>query len=402
MLTNLFRYRDKALMIIAGFLAIVSIGKGYRNALMPGQSQDLLLVYNWTKIWLWNGVNPYDASYANYLPHGLLILSPLTLFSEEWISPIWGVLNLIIAPLIGYLAFRMICPQEPIRKAITFTLMVCTWAGIRVGIGNGQFSLWAFGLGLLAVAISDKKPYLSGILLALSLTKPHIGCAFVLWALFVCKFKILIISVCIMIAGWSLFSLRVLQTPLEVAHSFFVVLEDQFFVSDFFRGNFELRPLIYVFLSDSISAGIVHNIIVVSSLIVIGTIIIRERDKQKLNKSFFILNLCCVWCLMSFFHNVYDIVLMIPFMADLYGTMISPNRSVILGSLPRAVFWGFQFSFVAHLPGIVWKLTQQTHQIVNLSMIHPLLHFDRLFPLLALAYLLYLFWGRNHIFLKHV
>src|SRR5256885_5308021 len=178
--------RTQLLIYCFAVFALLSVGQGFLTSLKPGQSQDLETVRIWVSTWLWQGSNPYllpSGLTANYPPHAITFLSPLALIPQGWAVVVWSLLNVALAPAIGFVAFRVMNPDAPRRAALLPCLLFLTWAGLRVGLGNGQFSLLMLGFGVFAVWQSERRPLLSGLLLALALMRPHVGGAFFCWGL---------------------------------------------------------------------------------------------------------------------------------------------------------------------------------------------------------------------------
>jgi hypothetical protein len=71
-----------------------------------------------------------------------------------------------------------------------------------------------------------------------------------------------------------------------------------------------------------------------------------------------VLQLCCLWLLMSVFHNPYDTILLLPILMGLWPTASVPHPSAIESWTAQAALWVLQLAMVLELPGIWWKLTK--------------------------------------------
>lgn len=356
---------DKAQLYLWLALAGASLGWGFVTACRPGHSQDLQSISIWLRTWLWQGSSPYylpDYIVANYPPHALVALSPLALIPESWLPIVWATLNLALAPLVCYLAFRVLKPDALQSAALVPCAMFLAWAGLRTGFANGQFTLLVLGLGLLAFHFEEKRPLLGGLFLALALMKPHIGGAFLLWALFTKRWKMSVVACVLMGFGVCLYALRLMESPFASVRDYLGVLQHQFGRGSEVQGStalrvVELRPLISLFISQDAWGNRVHQLLLVVLLGCAASVGVLKSRLSRHGRDVVILQLCCLWVLMSVFHNPYDTILLLPVLMCLWTTCV-PHPSGSKQWTDRAALWVLQLAMVIELPGVWWKLSK--------------------------------------------
>lgn len=371
--------------------AALSVARGFITSLRPGRSIDLHAVYSWVTAWFWQGVDPYNpqpdviANYpwwvmqANYTPYAIAFLSPLALLPEGWVTLFWSVFNLPLAIIVGFLAFRIFNPNEPVKAALLPCLIFLSWVGLRVGLSNGQFSLLVVCFGLLTVAIADKRPYLGGVLLGLSLIKPHVGIAFFLWAVITKRFKPAAVAIAVILLGLFTFSLRIGESPALVAQEYINVLGRQFGGETYAAGVFELRPLVHFFIRNFFMAEILNLAIVLGLAGIIGLIGLNKKLLDGRQRDLVILQLCCLWGLMAVYHYPYDSILMLPVMLGLYS-YVETARSPSARSYPghaRVALWILQAALVLEIAGR-WRTLSKYFDLSGYDSFGALIaHFDR-------------------------
>jgi ADP-heptose:LPS heptosyltransferase len=380
-------------LLVAG----VSLGWGVVSALKPGHSQDLKIIDTWLRTWLWQGSNPYylpDYIVANYPPHAIVALSPLAWIPESWVAGVWALLNLLLAPAVGYLAFRVMKPDAERRAALLPCAMFLAWAGLRTGIGNGQFTLLIIALGLLALLFEEKRPWLGGIFLALALMKPHIGGAFLLWALFTKRWKMTLVACAVMGVGVGIFSLRLAESPFEAVRAYLGVIQHQFGRGTDVQGDMslrvvELRPLVTLFIHQNEWANRIQQLLLVLLLGCAGLAGFLKSRLDKEARDAAVLQLCCLWVLMSVFHNPYDSTLLLPLMMGLWvAPVAAPAPSGSERRWDRAWLWLLQLAMVVEVPALWWKLSK-AYDLSAFGWAGALLaHVDRLLVLGLFIYIM--------------
>lgn len=350
----------KVLIPLWGLISLVSLTRGFTTSLKIEQSQDFKFVMNWLSTWI-SGLNPYHlppGSVANYPPHTIVFLSPLAFIPEQSAAIIWGGLNLIIAAATGVLAIRIVKPFASRSSTLMFALLFLSWAGLRVGLGNGQFSLLVVFFGLLAVLIADTNWIASGIFLGLSLMKPHLGMAFFLWFVLTRRFKSAVAALGVALLGLVIFSLRIGKNPFQGAADFLFVLQFQFGGERFGAGVTELRPLLHFLVPHFVAAEVLNTVIIVGLLTLIVGFALHRDMRNSGQAEITILHLSCLWALLAVFHNSYDFVLMVVVMAGLYCEA-SSRTATRTSRYPQIIFWLIQMALVIDVAGVWWKLSKR-------------------------------------------
>ena len=374
----------KALIAFWAVVAAVSLSRGVINALRPGQSQDFAMVAKWSLVWL-AGANPYYLPanvVANYPPHAVVVLTPLTFLPQTMAPLIWSVANLGLAIFAGVAAFRIFNASAPRAVATLFCLLFLSWAGLRVGLGNGQFSLLIAVFGISAVLLADRGAAVSGILLGLSLMKPHLGVAFFLWFLLTGRFRATAISLVVVSLGVLVFAARLGANPIAIATDFLAVLRLQFGGRDFVGGATELRPLIHALIPSFGVAEIINLAVIIGLLAGIVALALERHHRGLKYFQPTLLQLTCLWSLLAVFHNSYDLILLVVVLAAFCGEDFP--RPAERPRFDLAVFWFLQMAMVLEIGGLWWKLSKR----IDLSA--PLLswpsHFNRVLCLLAFLF----------------
>jgi alpha-1,2-mannosyltransferase len=364
------------------------------TSLKPGQSQDLQMILNWLTTWFWQASSPYRlpvGAVANYPPHFISFLSPLALLPFRSAVVVWSVLNVAMAPFAGFVAFRIFKPDARRKAALLPCAMFLSWAGLRVGLGNGQFTLLALTFGLLATLTADRRPLVSGVLLALALTKPHVGAAFLLWAVFTKRYKIVGASVAVAFAGLVIFCLRLGENLVAVIGDFFRVLNSQLAGKTFLAGIFELRPLVHVVIPYFTAAEAVHFTVILVLLCIIGVAALRMDSGAPNQRDTIVLQLFCLWDLIAVYHSPYDSVIMLPVVVGLYLAALGDPSTYSRGSI---LLWIVQLALVIEVPFLGWKLSEYGHPLSVGYLRAVLAHFDRMLLIVVCCYVLYL--NRHH------
>jgi Glycosyltransferase family 87 len=343
-----------------GLVTAINLLGGLNNALRPGQSQDLRTVLGWTSLWLFDSANPYALAGSDYPPNALVVLMPLAFVPTQAVAVVWTTFNLLFAPVAGWLAFRVTYPGRPARAALLPVLLFLSWAGLRIGFGNGQFHLFALVLGLAAVALADRRPYLAGVLLGMALSKPHFAIAFLLWAVLTRRFRMAITGLMFVVVTGLIFSARLGQDPFSVARSYLFVLESASFYTSSTAAGISLSPLIRFFGHQPDHANSTYALLVGLAFLALLVVSRRVRSRFVWNADVLVLALCCAFATLALFHNSYDAVLLVPLLMWLcYPWLESPSEPRLRSFAPydRLAVGVLQAALVIEIPGFVWKLT---------------------------------------------
>lgn len=362
---------------------------------------DLHAVYSWVSAWLWQGVSPYSpptdlvqatpwwTMQNNYAPYAIAFVSPLALIPARWVTLFWVVVNIPLAVAVLLLSFRLFKPTAPLKHALVPGLIFLCWVGVRVGLSTGQLSLLMVFFGLLAVTIADRRPAVGGILLGLSLIKPHVGIAFFGWMVVTRRFKPVLLSIGVLLLGACIYSVRLAQNPVIASQEYTKALRSQFGGESFAVGVFELRPVVHFLIPNFAVADILSLAIslVLAGVILLVAVSMRHADRRE--RDLLLLQLCSLWGLMAVFHNPYDSILMLPVVFGLYKT-IEIGRSEKVRQTANRVLWIVQAALIIDVAGR-WRTVSNWLQLSDYELLGALSsHFDRaliltLFVFIAVA-----------------
>jgi hypothetical protein len=241
---------------------------------------------------------------------------------------------------------------------------------------------------LLAVLVVDKRPYLGGVLLGLSLIKPHLGVAFFLWTAATGRFKAAATAVGVVLAGLFVFSWRVGNHPISVTLEYIGVLRGQFGGESYTEGVFELRPLIHFLVRSFPAAEILNLAIMLVLAAIIGLIGLRRNLVEERSGDQVMLQLCCLWGLIAVFHNPYDSILMLPVMMGLYAyarSTAAPSERL----KARIGLWVLQTALVLEVAGR-WRTLSHYVDLSRYDLVGSLIsHVDRVLVLGFFVFIAY-------------
>ena len=328
-------------------LGVVNVIAGVVIGLRPGQSQDLTTVTGWCRDWLINGVNPYPGPRftTNYPPYALVLLSPLLLLPQGILKGCWSLASVALAVAAARLGLKA-APAgwqrlDGVRLSVGCFL---AWESVRVSLEVGQFTLLVFVCGMAAVVYKGKVG--RGILLGITMIKPQIGAAFLLWALLEGAVAAVLIAALPAAIGTIVFAARLHESLLGAVRVYGDVVRHELVAPAFRQGVLELRPLIRWVITPPAIADAIHLAIVVASLI---AVVVAHRRMSPANRSLFLLPLTCLWALMSVYHPNYDQVLLWPAAVALWVWQADaqPKRFGLVAAL--------QLMLVVDIHGLWWK-----------------------------------------------
>ncbi len=394
------RMRSQLVLAFWSIAAACAVTRGFVTSLQPNRSGDLHVVYSWVKGWLWQGVSAYNPAgpvapdpwrtiHSDYPPYAIAFLSPIALVPEQWVAFGWVIINLLLAVVVFLLAFRLFNPAAPLRKALLPGLIFLTWVGVRVGLSNGQFTLLMVFFGLTAVTIADRRPVLSGLLLGLSIIKPHVGLAFFGWMLVTKRLKPAVVSIGVVLLGTGIYAIRLGQSPLLVVQEYVGVIQMQFGTEAFASGVFELRPLVHWLVPNYSVAEFLNAAILLTTAAAILWVAVVKRRSEPRERDLLLLQLCCLWALMAVFHNPYDSILMLPVVFGLYKAAES-SLSERARKTATVLLWIVQAAMIIDVAGR-WRTIRSWFQLTGYESLGSLIsQFDRvlvlsLFVVIAIA-----------------
>lgn len=368
---------------LVALLGAIMLTKSVHDSWDASQSADLLLVRDWVMLWFRDGRSAYDLSSANYPPHALVFLAPLAMPSAPVLVIAWSVLNALAALPTAALGWSLAHPRDRPFAPPWPTFLFGIWGGLAVGIKTGQFTLLVLAAGLLCVRLADRWPLLSGLLLALSLIKLHVGMAFVLWACFTLRWRVLAVAAGAVAAATVAFCFAVEQSLSVVLGGYGRSLW-AYSGPSFVPGYLELRPLVHALIGPAPVAEAAHAALAGAAFVVLVLAVSRVRKRPAASRDLEVLALCAGWTLLVVFHNAYDTVLLLPAVILLWQGW--RDR----GPTARQDFRAFvvlQAGLILQVPTIWWRLNHW-YGIDDPALLHATLpHVDRVLMLGAFAYL---------------
>jgi len=326
-------------------IGIANVLLGVAIALRADGSRDAGWLWIWTRNWL-QGNNPYNwAVPADYAPWALVALSPLGMMSDTALPAVWASAGVALAIVVAWLGPKaMAVESPPVRLSIGVFL---AWAAVRYGLGNGQFALLAVACGLAAVWLARRGSQWSGVFLGAALIKPHLGIAFLAWAVVAARWRSICGAAATLLAATLVFSTRLHESVVPTVAQYARQIGVEFQGHDALRGAVEIRPLLDDLIGDPRVAGIIDaSLIAVGFAAIVWTLSGQSSDTRER----LALPLFCLWTLASAFHNAYDLVLLWPVWLALWDRQQrDPEASPYLLAFVQA-------ALVAGIPGIWWKL----------------------------------------------
>ena len=300
-------YKNKRKLLIAGIFltSLIFITKAYINSTSLTDANDFWIMYSLSKIF-WNQQDVFelyltrntDSVIAPLWTHlTYIILGPYTLFSFKISNILWFISNLIFFVLI----IKLIKNYEKLSLNQTFllTIIALTSTPFTNALGNGQISLL-----LLLILIIYWNSKNTKYILGLSLIKVSIAPIFIIFSL-IKKETDFLYSVAIYAIGVLIYS---------------------FYIGNFTLYQFVNPLLIIIDMAETYNFSGISNIkylfimlkidkyYFISISLIMFFLIIYFLKKEKTEEIFLIIIL---FTLVLFYHNLYDFVLLIPFVSYL-------------------------------------------------------------------------------------
>jgi hypothetical protein len=282
----------------------------------PARASDLWTMYEWCRGWLIHGESLYRGSAAvvDYPPNAIVMLSPLALVPRMWVVPLWTVLSLALIPFLPWIVTRLAAPSARSAIAAPLLLFLC-WTSARTLL---QFSVLSITFAMCALSLADSRPLASGVLLGLALSKPHIAGPIALWMMATRRFRALLVSMAAIGAGWGIYDLRIGENPLTTVAGYGRVLRSLYLGADGLAGRTSIRAWTLAVVSDP---RIADAIWIGASVLVIAVVwILARRDPRRPLHAggMAIPGLFCLCSLLAIYHNVNNLLLMLPAFAFLW------------------------------------------------------------------------------------
>lgn len=267
----------------------------------------------------------------------VLLLTPLALFSWPIAKVVWMVLNIAFMLAIPLLVIKL---GERYGLALTSTqkiILALAFYGLlasRNAIGNGQTTMLVFLL-MLGTLLVSSNPLASGLMLGLALSKYSLALPVAVFLLFKRKFRALIISVGVQVAGVLAVWLISGNSPLLVAQEYIRMASIHI--------GFEGIQVESMFPPGSIYAILAVGLLSVpllALLYVYGRGMLRGRFSlaQREATDFTLLSVLSLYLLLAVYHGSYDAVLVILFGALLFHVANSPGLWQLSGGGTKTLF----------------------------------------------------------------
>jgi len=332
-------------------------------------SRDAEWLWFWTRNWL-QGTNPYRLGIpADYAPSALVALSPIGMVPDAIMPALWACTSVAIAIIVAWLGPKaMALESVPLRLSIGWFL---SWAAVRYGLGNGQFALLVTACGLAAVWLARRGSNWSGLFLGLAFIKPHLGIAFLAWAIAAGRWRAICGAGAAIGAATLVFSTRLHENPLSVVAQYVRQVGVELGGPHGLRGAVEIRPLIEALIADPRVAGVVNMTLIVAGFAAIVWTLGRQPIEARERLA---LPLFCLLTLAGIFHNAYDLVLLWPVWLAVWDHQQrdQQRQPYLLAFILAALVLG--------IPGMWWQVRGPASGIA--------LHFDRLLVAGVLIHLL--------------
>lgn len=327
--------------------AVLNLLTGMVLVTQPERARDLQTITRWTNQWLSDGRDLYSSprdSGADYPPHAIVVLSPISLLPSSLAVPAWAALNLVLAVLAPVLAARFVRPRAPFTNVLCLVLLFLCWSGTRSLL---QFTLLTLVFGLATLIVADRKPAWAGMCLGLALMKPQIGAPFLLWVLFTRRWRVAAVGGLVVAAGSLLWCARVGANPWRTAVRYFEILGFYYTGQGSLVGVSQLRPLI-TGLVPGTDADLTAALV---SLVLLCAICFEGlRHGAHRGAAFYPAPaLAAVWSLMTFYHLTYGFVLLLPVAALLLFDEHSETRRMRL-----AIALVMQLALMIDVP-VIWR-----------------------------------------------
>lgn len=325
-------------LLLAG-AACVNLGAGIALALRdPARASDLWAIYDWCRGWLFHGERLYSigGAAADYPPNAIVLLSPLAVIPRSWVVPLWTILALALVPLLPYLVMRAASRGDRYAIATPMLLFLC-WTCARTLL---QFSVLSMTLAMLSMRWADSRPIASGMSLGLALAKPHIAGPIALWMIATQRLRVLLVAAVVVVSGWGIYDGRVGENPLATVAGYWQVLRAIYSGPDGLTGRTSLRAWMLAGTADPRMADAIW--IGVSGLLVLGVWLLANRDpRRRLDAGgLAVPGLFCLCSLLTIYHNVNNLILMLPAFAFLWfldSPRTAPRRWVPIVLLQAAL-----------------------------------------------------------------
>jgi hypothetical protein len=219
-----------------------------------------------------------------------------------WIVTLWATAVLALTPLLPYAVLRSTSPRVRISAAILPTVLFTCWGGTRTVL---QFSQVSLLLAFVALAM-PARGIVGGACLGVALAKPHIAGPVALWALCTRRYRVAVVGAALVALELGIYCLRVWVSPLQAITGWFIALRESYTGTDALNGYSSLRPWAVAFAGDRTA----DSVWIGTSLIVLAALCVAAwRDRTR---TLAMPALLCLWSLLTIYHNLNNLILMLP------------------------------------------------------------------------------------------
>ena len=281
----------------------------------PARAGDLWTIYDWCRAWL-SGARLYTMAEAatDYPPNAIVLLSPLAQVPRAWLVPLWTAGSLILAPVLAWCVIRCAARGDRGALAVPVLLFLC-WTSARTLL---QFSALSMTLAFASLLIVDSHQLASGLLLGLALFKPHIAGPIALWAALTGRLRVLLMAFVVAAAGWAVYDAHIGEWPQTTFGGYWHVLGEQYAGREGLTGMTSIRAWTHAAAGTTAAADAWW--IGLSVLLLIGIAGLAWRDRRRaLDEGGLALPaLLCLWSLLTVYHHINNLILMLPAFAFLW------------------------------------------------------------------------------------
>ena len=281
----------------------------------PARASDLSLMYDWCRGWIIGAEPRYTVLHdpVDYPPYALVFLSPLGLLPRRLIVPVWTAIGLVLAAALPFLAIR--CATTRARVAVLPALLFWCWTSTRTLL---QFTALSLTLSLASALTADTRPVVSGIALGVALFKPHVAGPFALWALVTRRFRVLTVAGGVVVAGWLIYAAHVGDNPIDTLRGYWPWLVEVYSGEHALTGRTSIRGLLAAGTATPAGVDALWIGAALSLLAVAIWLAFRDPARPLHDGGLAIPALFCLWSLAAIYHNINNLLLMLPAFAFLW------------------------------------------------------------------------------------
>ena len=364
-----------------GVLALLNLSAGVIVSSQTHRLYDLDSIMRWGWYWLVGGTNIYEPGRwgaSDYPPNAIVLLSPLGLLPLGLAHPIWMLLNIAMAVLAPYYAARFFRPHDPYRVIVLPILMFLCWGGMRT---LTQFTLVALTCSMVAMAVANRRPIMSGLWLGVAMMKPQVAVPVFLWSVFTRRWTMVLSSLAGVAALVGLFCVRSGAHPIWMAVRYLEILAVHHTGESTLAGISELRPLIHRLVTNVSEVDAIASSIALGLLAGICVMGVQEGAARR-HVLYAAPPLVACWALMTFYHLTYGFVILLPVM------MLLALNDAPSSTLRKAMFWMLQLGMMFDIPGLSRRAGLADTPLYR----NVLFHADRVLIIALLVGLVVLAW----------